>query len=85
MLLLVVVALVQLLLLIFKDGVDDDDERQHHQYVALKNITKEKIKRMQYSGVSIWNNLPVHVQHSPSVNVFKARYLKWVQNQGIPE
>jgi len=35
--------------------------------------------------VSIWKNLPVHVQHSPSVNVFKARYLKWVQNQGIPE
>ena len=23
----------------------------------------------QYSAVSIWNNLPVHVQHSPSVNV----------------
>jgi len=39
----------------------------------------------QYSGVSIWNNMSVHVQHSPSVNVFKARYHKWVQNQGIPE
>ena len=34
-------------------------------------------RSFQYSGVSIWNNLPVHVQHSPSVNVFKARYLKW--------
>ena len=35
-----------------------------------------------YSGMSIWNNLPVHIQHSLSVNV---RYLKWVQNRGIPE
>ena len=42
-------------------------------------------RSFQYPGVSIWNNLPVYVQHSPSVNVFKARYLKWVQNQGIPE
>ena len=39
----------------------------------------------QYSGVSIWNTLPFHVHHSPSVNVFKARYFKWVQHQGIPE
>ena len=42
-------------------------------------------RSFKYSGVSIWNNVPVHVQHSPSVNVFKARYLKWVQHQGIPE
>ena len=34
-------------------------------------------RSFQYPGVSIWNNLPVYVQHSPSVNVFKARYLKW--------
>ena len=42
-------------------------------------------RSFQYSGVLILNNLPFHVQHSPSVNVFKAIYLKWVQNQGIPE
>jgi len=42
-------------------------------------------RSFQYPGVSIWNNLPVHVRHSTSVNVFKARYLKWVQNQGLPE
>ena len=35
--------------------------------------------------MSIWNNLPVHVQHSPSVNVlYIAIYLMSVQNQGIP-
>ena len=33
-------------------------------------------RSFQYSGVSIWNNLAVHVQHSPSVNIFKARFLK---------
>jgi len=42
-------------------------------------------RSFQYSGMSIWNNLTVLVQHSPSVNVFKAIYLKWVQHQGIPE
>ena len=55
------------------------------QLYSPKPRTDVYKRSFQYSGVSIWNNLPVHVQHLPSVNVFKARYLKWVQNQGIPE
>ena len=53
--------------------------------VVCKPQMMEYKRSFQHSGVSNWNNVPVHVQHSPSVNVFKARYLKWVQNQGIPE